>query len=205
MFIKFFLPRVSLIKRYPFKISKVNYSTDLPVNNVKNIKLYNFLMKYKFVQSMYANPKYSHFFQDLFNSSTKTVIITFMILHELTATIPFIGIWYFLYQNGNDLKDKFNSIKQNSNDDKSDITEKSKIAQFMDEKMAKFEKSVNRFITKFIDTKPFDADELKLMTMTGVVSYTAVKIMAPVRIMVSVLCTPKVARFFQKGFNLIFK
>ncbi|KAL6936258.1 hypothetical protein ACO0OL_002456 [Hanseniaspora opuntiae] len=181
----------------------MRYSTDLPVNNVKNIKLYNLMMRYKFIQKLYANPKYKSYFYNLFNSSTKSVVISFMILHELTATIPFIGLWYFLYQKCNFLEEKSLNI-ENDAIDQTDESIKGKLNTKINEYMKISEASVKRFIGKFVNTEDLNADQIKFLTLTGVVSYATVKVIAPFRIMLSVMMTPKLANIFQRGFNMIF-
>lgn len=203
MLIKFILPKSNQLGNYIFKMHKMRYSTDQPVNNVKNIKLYNLMMRYKFIQKLYANPRYNPYFYNLFNSSTKSVIISFMILHELTATIPFIGLWYFLYQKCSFLKEESLNI-ENDAVDQTDESIKGKLNTKINEYMRMSETSVKRFIGKFVNTENLSADQVKFLTLTGVVSYATVKIIAPFRIMLSVMMTPKLANIFQRGFNLIF-
>ena len=185
MLIRFIFPKSNHFGNYVTKMHKMRYSTDLPVNNVKNIKLYNLMMRYKFIQKLYANPKYKSYFYNLFNSSTKSVVISFMILHELTATIPFIGLWYFLYQKCNFLEEKSLNI-ENDAIDQTDESIKGKLNTKINEYMKISEASV------------------KFLTLTGVVSYATVKVIAPFRIMLSVMMTPKLANIFQRGFNMIF-
>ncbi|KAL6933325.1 hypothetical protein ACO0R3_002429 [Hanseniaspora guilliermondii] len=204
MFIKFILPKSNHFRNYITRTHKINYSTDQPVNNVKNIRLYNFLMRYKFIQKLYTNPKYDHYFHNLFNTSTKSVIVSFMILHELTATIPFVGLWYLLYQKFDYLAEDFKDADIDCLyhvDDPNKETLGRKIEQFM----KKSENAVKRFIGKFVDTEDLNSEQIKFLTVTGVVSYVSVKAIAPIRIMLSVIMTPKLANILQKGFNKLFK
>ncbi|CAI8496131.1 unnamed protein product [Hanseniaspora opuntiae] len=203
MLIRFIFPKSNHFGNYVTKMHKMRYSTDLPVNNVKNIKLYNLMMRYKFIQKLYANPKYKSYFYNLFNSSTKSVVISFMILHELTATIPFIGLWYFLYQKCNFLEEKSLNI-ENDAIDQTDESIMGKLNTKINEYMKISEASVKRFIGKFVNTEDLNADQIKFLTLTGVVSYATVKVIAPFRIMLSVMMTPKLANIFQRGFNMIF-
>lgn len=152
---------------------------------------------------MYANPKYNHYFYHLFNSSTKSVIVSFMILHELTATIPFIGLWYFLYQKCNFLKEESLNL-ENDAIDLTDESLKGKLNTKINEYIKMSETSVKRFIGKFVDTEYLSADQIKFLTLTGVVSYVSVKAIAPFRIVLSVMMTPKLANIFQRGFNKLF-
>ena len=77
---------------------------------VKNEKLLKFLLKSKTIAKMYKNPKYDRFFNDLLQSNTSTIFVTFMVLHELTAIIPLFLIWYLVYDNWSKIDKYYENI-----------------------------------------------------------------------------------------------
>lgn len=108
-----------------------------------------------------------------------------------------------MYQKCNFLEEKSLNI-ENDAIDQTDESIMGKLNTKINEYMKISEASVKRFIGKFVNTEDLNADQIKFLTLTGVVSYATVKVIAPFRIMLSVMMTPKLANIFQRGFNMIF-
>ena len=204
MFIKFILPRANFPKRYTFKASRVNFSTESPVPDVKNMRLYGILMRYRFIQKMYANPKNKTFFKDLFSASTSVTVISFLLLHEITAIIPFALLWNYFTNHWSEIKEGFTKVEKLLNDSSKD-TEKGKVTFFIEEKLHKMEDRIKKIMSKSNSTKYMDVEQIKIKTMSGVAAFCVVKVLAPVRLYISLLATPKTASVFQKLINIVFR
>lgn len=204
MFIKFILPRTSLLKRFPTKQYRVNFSTDSPVPHVKNMRLYNILMRYRFIQKMYANPKNETFFKNLFSASTPAAVISFLLLHELTAMIPMLILWHYFTENWSTIKEKFSKVEQLLNDSSED-SEKGRVTRFLEGRLHKLEKTVKRMMSRDERTKDLDIEQIKIWTVSGVAAFCVVKVFLPVRLYVTLLATPKTASFFQKVYNTVLR
>ncbi|XBW35818.1 hypothetical protein QEN19_001391 [Hanseniaspora menglaensis] len=175
---------------------------------------------------MYKNPKYSKVFGDLLQSNTGTIFATFMILHEITAVVPLVLLWYFAYKNWEkidryyeELLEEF-EVNQTSKEinvavsTETDSGFKNYIISKGHEKLIHFHKVFAKISQKYIVGKTSERNsqqteisqeeldnefaKLKKLTLSGATAYIAVKVIAPLRMMVSIYYTPYLSQVIQK-------
>ena len=124
-------------------------------------------------------PKFIWPYAERFAQAPFSHVTAFAILHELTAMVPLIGIWYFLF--------KFQIIP--TLDAPEWVAEKGKEV---------IEKS-----TKNFNFEEYTLEEKARFIMDGVYSYIIVKGLFPLRVLVSFLAMPFVAKYFVVPFTLV--
>lgn len=124
-------------------------------------------------------PKFMWPYAERFAQAPLSHVTAFAILHELTAMVPLIGIWYFLF--------KFQIIP--TLDTPEWAIEKGKEV---------IEKS-----TKNFNFEGYSVEEKARFIMDGVYSYIIVKGLFPLRVLVSFLAMPFVAKYFVVPFTAV--
>ncbi|SMN21861.1 similar to Saccharomyces cerevisiae YPL041C Protein of unknown function involved in maintenance of proper telomere length [Maudiozyma saulgeensis] len=145
----------------------------------QNEQIKKLIKKSKMLSKLQADPRFSHYFKRITTSGTIPMITSFFILHELTAIIPLFTVWYILYNLN--LFENF---------------------EFSGELMTK----CSNAIEKFVGDKYQDYDKHRLI-LSGAMSYALVKVMGPVRIILSLWGAPYFCRWlilpFKKLTNLV--
>lgn len=125
-------------------------------------------------------PKFMKPYTINFVNRPVTNLVSFLILHELTAIVPLIGIWYVFY--------------------KYDISVPLDLPEWAINKGTKIIDSS----LKSWDLTDFTFNDKFNLIMKGAYSYVIVKMLLPVRLMFSFLCTPLFTRFFVDPITGIF-
>lgn len=128
----------------------------------QNERLKKLIGKSKILTKLEANPRFSHYFKRLTTTGTIPMVTSFFILHELTAIIPLFSVWYILY-----------NLNMMENMD------------FSGELLSKCSQAIERLVgDKYVQ---FDKHRLIL---SGALSYALVKVLGPIRIIVSIWGAP---------------
>lgn len=139
----------------------------------QNEQIKQLIKKSKMLSRLQANPRYSHYFEKITSSGTISMITSFFILHELTAIIPLFSVWYILY-----------NVNMLDNLDLSG------------ELLTKCSGAIERLV----GDKFQDYDKHKLI-VSGAMSYAAVKMLGPARIIVSLWGAPYFSRWLVMPFR----
>ncbi|CAH6719235.1 hypothetical protein CLIB1444_02S03928 [[Candida] jaroonii] len=125
-------------------------------------------------------PKFMKPYTINFVNRPVTNLVSFLILHELTAIVPLIGIWYVFY--------------------KYDISVPLDLPEWAINKGTKIIDSS----LKSWDLTDFTFNDKFNLIMKGAYAYVIVKMLLPVRLMFSFLFTPLFTRFFVDPITGIF-
>ena len=137
-------------------------------------KLKSIIDKSKLLTRLREHPRFSRYFDNLLEASPIPTIASFFILHELTAIIPLFSVWYLLY-NWNILADVTFS--------------------------GDFITQCSDAIERLVGTRASEFADKHRLIISGALSYALVKILAPVRILVSLWGAPYVARWMVIPFR----
>ncbi|CAL9732716.1 MIOREX complex component 11 [Monosporozyma unispora] len=138
--------------------------------NKEREKLEKFIRKSKILTKLNNNPRFNSYFVKLREVGAIPTITSFFILHELTAVIPLFLVWYILYHLN--LWDEFN------------ITESSNALLV----------KCNHAIERMVGDKYENLDKHKLV-ITGAISYSLVKVLGPLRMLVSLWAAPYFGKY----------
>lgn len=123
-------------------------------------------------------PKFLQPFTTRFINAPILHVTSFLILHELTAVVPLVGLWYVFHQNPGYIPNlDFAALGLD------------KITEMLDKSMAKF------------DFSDYSLNEKANFIIEGAYAYIVVKTLAPIRIFVSLSLMPFFSRWFVVPFN----
>ncbi|KAL6925555.1 hypothetical protein ACO0SA_000153 [Hanseniaspora valbyensis] len=163
---------------------------------------------------MYKNPKYDRFFNDLLQSNTSTIFVTFMIdkyyeniMNKFAVENKEIAAVEENRSSKNleQIENEYHMHKHNDNEVENYLSEK------CHDKLVHFHKVFAKLSKKyFMKNKDEDGntelspeklkeeiEKLRKLTFSGATSYVVIKIIAPLRIMFSIYYTPSLANFIQ--------
>ncbi|CAB4256629.1 similar to Saccharomyces cerevisiae YPL041C Protein of unknown function involved in maintenance of proper telomere length [Maudiozyma barnettii] len=167
------------LKRHVHSEVKTNPGKSTSAEPYQNEQIMKLIKKSKMLSKLQADPRFSHYFKKITTSGTIPMITSFFILHELTAIVPLFTVWYILYNL---------SLLEN--------------LEFSGELMTK----CSNAIEKLVGDKYQEYDKHRLI-LSGALSYALVKVMGPVRIIISLWGAPYFCRWlimpFKKLANLI--
>ncbi|KAI5951846.1 hypothetical protein KGF54_004921 [Candida jiufengensis] len=124
-------------------------------------------------------PKFLRNYASKFVNAPFSSLVAFIILHEITAIVPLIGIWYYIHQHPGFIP--------------LDLPQWaiSKGAKVMDSMMGKFDWNLNT------------ADKFSVI-VEGAYAFTIVKFLLPIRVVISLYFMPWFARWFILPITNIF-
>ncbi|KAH3902141.1 uncharacterized protein SCODWIG_00360 [Saccharomycodes ludwigii] len=152
--------------------------------NSINDNLSKIIKKSKILSKLEKSPKFKPFFDNLRESGTVVTLTSFLLLHELTAIIPLFILWYFIYQ--------YFELKDDENED--DIRDLFPI--YFKDMFNKCGEAITKIVGKY--SGGFDEHNLIL---AGALSYSIVKILYPVRVLLSIYWAPKLGKTFMRLFK----
>lgn len=152
--LKFPMKQINVIKfpnaaLLPFNrsISAKRFASAIP--KVKNEKLLKAMLKSKIITRMYNNPKYDRFFKELLEANTSTIVVTFFVLHEVTAIVPLFVLWYLAYENWDSVDRYYESLMEEFSVKKEEVNENGLLNQSdgknLDLKATKDETSIKHY------------------------------------------------------------
>lgn len=130
-------------------------------------KMEKFIAKSKFLVALRKNPRFSHYFDRLSEAGAVSTVTSFFILHELTAIIPLFSVWYLLYNL---------NIMENIDFSNDLLTQ------------------CNEAIERMVGDKYNEFDKNRLV-VSGAFSYAIVKLLGPIRIIVSLWGAPYLGKY----------
>ncbi|SCV03256.1 LAME_0H08966g1_1 [Lachancea meyersii CBS 8951] len=141
-----------------------------PVGPPQNLdRLHKFIAKSRFLTKLNEKPKFRAYFDKLAHTSPVSTITSFLILHEITAIVPLFGLWWALY--------------------KLNLDEQYNLPVYFKELLNQCGDSIEKLVDNY--DQGFDRNRLIL---SGAVSYAIVKVLYPIRVLVSLWAAP----FFLK-------
>ncbi|KAG7192313.1 uncharacterized protein KQ657_002032 [Scheffersomyces spartinae] len=129
-------------------------------------------------------PKFMHQYVTQFANAPFSHVTAFVILHELTAIVPLVGIWYGLH----------NYVDHSSAIFAADLP-----SFAMDKASALVDKCLD-----LAGIAQISLQEKTRLVMEGAYSYAIVKALFPVRVMISLWGMPYFARWFVLPFTKMF-
>lgn len=164
-------PPVSPTKTNPNTTTSTTTSTTDPTTNKPDFSKHPILNKI---------PKFLQPFSVRFINAPISHVTSFLILHELTAILPLIGLWYTFHQ--------FPDFIPNLDFTNMGIN---KITEIID-------KSMNKF-----DFSNYSINEKANVLLEGAYAYIIVKSLLPLRIILSLSLMPSFSKFFVVPMNKI--
>ena len=141
----------------------------------QNEQIIKIIKKSKMLSKLQADPRFAHYFKKITTSGTIPMVTSFFVLHELTAIIPLFTVWYILYNL---------NIMEN--------------LEFSSELMTKCSNAIERLV----GDKCQELDKHRLI-LSGAMSYALVKMIGPLRIIVSLWGAPYFCRWLIMPFKKI--
>ncbi|CEP61966.1 Mrx11p LALA0_S04e04676g [Lachancea lanzarotensis] len=162
-------------------------SQETPKTSPNLDKVHKLIAKSAFLTKLNEKPKFKAYFDKLGQTSPVSTITSFLILHEVTAIVPLFALWWVLYKLN--LEEQYNLP----------IYFKDLLNQCGDS------------IQKLVDNHDQGFDRNRLI-LSGAISYAVVKVLYPVRVLVSLWAAPfffrwviapfkKVGELFKKRAN----
>ncbi|CCH57837.1 hypothetical protein TBLA_0A00370 [Henningerozyma blattae CBS 6284] len=161
----------------------INIDTKLNQNPNYLLKLIN---KSKMLSSLNKIPKFHSYFIKLSEAGAISTVTSFLILHEISAIIPLLLIWYILYQFDFDP----NHIENNTY-----------MPDFVKNLLITCNNSMERFINKKFNNNNSTNLDTKKLILTGTLSYTIVKLSYPLRILFCLWASPFCGKYLLIPFN----
>lgn len=123
-------------------------------------------------------PKFLRPFTTRFINAPILHVTSFLVLHELTAVVPLVGLWYVFHE--------YPSYVPNLDFAALGLD---KITEILDKSMARF------------DFSDYSLNEKANFIIEGAYAYIVVKTLAPIRIFVSLSLMPSFSKWFVVPFN----
>ena len=180
LLLKAVIPRLPQTDGYLIAKRYISNETKAPCFDQLSAKqkdiLHRLISKSKFLTKLNNHPRFAKYFDRISETGAVSTITSFLILHELSAIIPLFGIWWVMYQ--------------------LDLPDQTEFPEFLSKIMVQCGNAMERFVG---DKYPnFDRHKLIL---SGTLSYMIVKLLYPLRIIVSLWGAP----YFGKWLFLPFQ
>ncbi|SCU88268.1 LAFA_0E11672g1_1 [Lachancea sp. 'fantastica'] len=153
-----------------------------PPNNLDRV--HKVIAKSRFLRKLNEKPRFKAYFDKLGQTSPVSTITSFLILHEITAIVPLFALWWVLY--------------------KLNLEEQYNLPVYFKDLLNQCGDSIQKLVDNY--DEGFDRNRLVL---SGAISYAVVKILYPIRVLISLWAAPfffkwiiapfqKVGKLFKK-------
>lgn len=156
-------------------ITRRNYSGP-PVQHLVDDKLHKLIRKSKFLTRLNSNPRYAGYLNKLSEAGAVSTATSFLILHEITAIIPLFGLWWLLYS--------------------LDVHWQYELPVYFKDLLNRCGESIEKLIGNYDEN--WNRERLVL---SGAISYAIVKLLYPVRVLLSLWGAPYLGRFIVRPFS----
>lgn len=143
----------------------------LKKNEKSQDRLHKIIARSKILSKLNKNPKFAGYFDRLSEAGVTSSITSFFVLHEITAIIPLFGLWWVLYQL--DLPDQY------------------ELPLYFTDLLNRCGEAMERLVGEEY-SEGLDRNRLIL---AGAISYALVKMLYPVRVLVSLWGAPYFGRW----------
>lgn len=146
------------------------YSTTKTLFQLKEDKhkdrLHKIINNSRILSKLNKHPKFHKYFESVSEAGTITTFTSFLFLHELTAILPLFGMWWVIYN--------------------LDIHDNIELPNYIADLLERCTKAIDKLVG---DKYGQDLDRQRLI-LSGAISYTIVKLLYPLRIILSLWWAP---------------
>ncbi|KTA99239.1 MIOREX complex component 11 [Nakaseomyces glabratus] len=171
------LVRNSIVKR-PFSRNNPVFSAE--TDKYKD-KLHKIINNSRLLSRLNKNPRFHQYFNTVSETGTITTLTSFLVLHELTAIVPLFGMWWVIYN--------------------LDIHNDLELPGYLSDLLERCSKAIDKIVG---DKYGQDLDRHRLI-LSGAISYTIVKLLYPLRIILSIWWAPHCGRFIVTPIRKLLK
>lgn len=132
---------------------------------VQNERLLRILSKSRTLTKLSRSKRFSHYFDKLSQAGAISTVTSFLVLHELTAIVPLFGMWWVLYN--------------------LDLTDQYDLPVYFTDLLNKCGDVIERLVGD-----SYDGFERNRLVLSGAIAYAAVKLLYPLRVIVSLWGAP---------------
>lgn len=150
-------------------------------NNKNKDVLHKFISKSRLLTRLNKNPKFSKYFDRISEAGAVSTITSFVILHELSAIVPLFGLWWIVYQ--------------------LDLPDQTDLPEFLSNLM----KQCGDAMERFVGDKYTNGVDRHRLILSGAISYTIIKLLYPLRIIVSLWAAPYFGKWLLLPFQSLKK
>ncbi|KAL3230540.1 hypothetical protein RNJ44_00989 [Nakaseomyces bracarensis] len=162
-----------LAKPRPFCTTRVAFQ--LKEDKYKD-RLHKIINGSKILSKLNKHPRFHKYFDNVSETGTIATLTSFLVLHELTAMLPLFGIWWVIYN--------------------LDIHDNLELPTYIADIMERCTKAIDKLVG---DKYGQNLDRQRLV-LSGAISYTIVKLLYPVRIILSLWWAPYCGRLVVTPF-----
>lgn len=150
-----------------------------PTLNKRQDRLHRIISKSRILTRLNKQPRFALYFDKLSEAGITSTVTSFLILHELTAIAPLFAFWYVLYQ--------------------LDLPEQYELPVYFKDLLNQCGDAIEKLVGDEYSSG-FDHNRLIL---AGAISYAIVKLLYPLRVLVSLWGAPYVGRWLLGPFRKI--
>ncbi|SCU85121.1 LADA_0D05820g1_1 [Lachancea dasiensis] len=173
---------VSLVRPNIITIAQLRYSSThdaKPDKNPQSLdRLHKFIAKSRFLTKLNERPKFRAYFEKLGKTNPVSTVSSFLIMHEITAIVPLFAFWWALYTLNFD--------------------EQYDLPVYFKDLLDRCGEVIEKLVGDH--DKGFDRNRLVL---SGALSYAIVKLLYPLRILVSMWAAPFFLRWCLTPFRML--
>lgn len=159
-----------VVRSYSTGVDETQRST-LKDNKKAEDRLHRIISKSKILSRLNRNPKFAGYFDRLSEAGVTSTVTSFLVLHEVTAIVPLFGLWWVFYQL--DLPDQY------------------ELPLYFTDLLNRCGEAMERLVG---DEYSEGLDRNRLI-LAGAISYALVKMLYPVRVLISLWGAPYVGRW----------
>ncbi|SJM86271.1 uncharacterized protein ZBIST_2767 [Zygosaccharomyces bailii] len=153
-------------------------------NNKKAIstsqdRLHRIISKSRILSRLNKQPRFTHYFDRLSEAGLTSTLTSFFVLHELTAIAPLFALWYIFYR--------------------LDLPEQYELPVYFTDALNQCGAAIEKLVG---DKYNNDFDHNRLI-LAGAISYAIVKLLYPLRVLVSLWGAPYMGRWLLSPFRSI--
>ncbi|QLQ81894.1 hypothetical protein HG537_0G01480 [Torulaspora globosa] len=142
-------------------------------------RLHRIIAKSRILSRLNKNPKFAGYFDRLSEAGVTSTVTSFLVLHELTAIVPLFGLWWVFYQL--DLPDQY------------------ELPLYFTDLLNRCGEAMERLVG---DEYSEGLDRNRLI-LAGAISYALVKMLYPVRVLISLWGAPYFGRWLLVPINML--
>ncbi|QLL34777.1 hypothetical protein HG536_0H01520 [Torulaspora globosa] len=167
-----------LVRGYSARAEKAQRSTLKDKKKVED-RLHRIIGKSKILSRLNKNPKFAGYFDRLSEAGVTSTVTSFLVLHELTAIVPLFGLWWVLYQL--DLPDQY------------------ELPLYFTDLLDRCGEAME----KLVGDKYSEGLDRNRLILAGAISYALVKMLYPVRVLISLWAAPYFGRWLLSPINML--
>ncbi|SCW03542.1 LAFE_0G12772g1_1 [Lachancea fermentati] len=143
-------------------------------------RIHKIISKSRMLTKLNQQPRFKHYFDQLAETSPLSTITSFLILHEFTAIVPLFGFWWILYT--------------------LNLSDQYELPVYFTDQLNRCGDAIEKLVGNH-----YEGYDRNRLILSGAISYAIVKLLYPLRVLVSLWGAPYLVKWILEPFKRLRK